>query len=73
MKQRKQELTTEEKEELKILCNQIWSVSQTRPDVSYETCAMSNIKKYPTKKYCRKQTEHSLKWNLRKLPWDFQM
>ena len=28
----------------------IWAASQTRPDVSYETCVMSNQGKHPTVK-----------------------
>ena len=42
-------LTEEEKSELKQLAGQmIWASSQTRPDVAYEVCQMSNTGKNPT-------------------------
>ena len=45
------ELTSEERSDLKRLAGQmIWAASQTRPDVSYETCRMSNPGKHPTVK-----------------------
>ena len=44
-------LTTEEKDELKKLSGQmIWVSSQTRPDLAYETCIMSNQGTNPTVK-----------------------
>ena len=40
---RNDELTSEERKELKRLSGQMmWVTSHTRPDVSYETCVMSN-------------------------------
>ena len=45
------ELTTEEKAYLKRLSGQMmWVVSQTRPDLSFETCVMSNTDKHPSVK-----------------------
>ena len=45
------ELTCEEKSELKCLAGKmIWAASQTRPDVAYETCVMSNTGQHPTVK-----------------------
>ena len=45
------ELTEDERSQLKSLSGQmIWAASQTRPDVSYETCVMSNTGKHPTVK-----------------------
>ena len=45
------ELTAEERAELKRLSGQMmWVASQTRPDVSFETCVMSNTGKHPTVK-----------------------
>ena len=42
------ELSTEEKAELKRLSGQMmWVASHTRPDISFETCVMSNIGKKP--------------------------
>ena len=43
------ELSADEKHALKSLAGQmIWATSQTRPDVAYETCKMSNTGKRPT-------------------------
>ena len=43
------ELSHDEKSELKRLSGQmLWVSSQTRPDLSYETCVMSNMGKHPT-------------------------
>ena len=45
------ELNSDEKSELKRLSGQmLWVSSQTRPDVSYETCLMSNMGRCPTVK-----------------------
>ena len=45
------ELTNDEKAQLKRLSGKmIWAASQTRPDISYETCVMSNTGKRPTAK-----------------------
>ena len=45
------ELNEEEKAELKRLSGQMmWVTSQTRPDLSFETCVMSNDGKHPTVK-----------------------
>ena len=42
------ELSLEERDDLKRLTGQmIWVTSQTRPDLSFETCIMSNIGKNP--------------------------
>lgn len=46
-----EELNLEERKELKRLSGQmLWVTSQTRPDVSFETCQMSNTGKNPTVK-----------------------
>ena len=46
---RNEELTQEEKVELKRFSGQmLWVSSQTRPDLSYETCMMGNTGKNPT-------------------------
>ena len=46
---RDEELTQEEKAELKRFSGQmLWVSSQTRPDLSYETCIMGNMGKSPT-------------------------
>ena len=48
------ELKSEEKEDLKRLSGKmIWAASQTRPDISYETCVMSNQGRHPTVKMIR--------------------
>ena len=48
------ELKSEEKEYLKRLSGKmIWAASQTRPDISYETCVMSNQGRHPTVKMIR--------------------
>ena len=48
---RNDELTSEERKELKRLSGQMmWVTSHTRPDVSYETCVMSNTGKHPSVK-----------------------
>ena len=45
------ELNGEEKAELKRLSGQMmWVASQTRPDLSFETCVMSNTGKHPSVK-----------------------
>lgn len=45
------ELNVEEKSELKRLSGQMmWVASQTRPDLSFETCVMSNTGKHPSVK-----------------------
>ena len=45
------ELNEEEKAELKRLSGQMmWVTSQTRPDLSFETCIISNAGKHPTVK-----------------------
>jgi len=45
------ELTKEERKALKSLSGQmLWVTSQTRPDLAFETCAMSNTGKTPTVK-----------------------
>lgn len=45
--EKNEELTTEEKAELKCLSGQMmWVASQTRLDISYEMCAMSNTGKH---------------------------
>ena len=42
-------LTTEERKQLKVLSGQmLWVTNHTRPDLSYETCVMSNVGKSPT-------------------------
>ena len=42
-------LTQEKKGDLKWFSHQmLWASSQTRPDVSYETCMMGNMGKNPT-------------------------
>ena len=44
-------MTKEEKKALKSLSGQmLWLTSQTRPDLAFETCAMSNVGKNPTVK-----------------------
>ena len=46
---RNEELTQEEKAELRKFSGQmLWVSSQTRPDLSYETCMMGNTGKSPT-------------------------
>ena len=48
-KQVNQELTKEERKSLKSLSGQmIWITSQTRPDLAFDTCMMSNTGKSPT-------------------------
>ena len=43
------ELNSDERSELRRLSGQmLWVSSQTRPDISYETCLMSNTGKHPT-------------------------
>ena len=43
------ELNSDERSELRRLSGQmLWVSSQTRPDLSYETCMMSNVGKHPT-------------------------
>ena len=45
------ELTKEEKSQLRSFCGQIqWATSQTRPDLGFETCVMSNVGKHATVK-----------------------
>ena len=42
-------LTDKEKKQLRSICGQLlWATSQTRPDVSYESCSVSNSQKKPT-------------------------
>ena len=42
-------LTPEERKQLKVLSGQmLWVTNHTRPDLSYETCVMSNAGKSPT-------------------------
>jgi transposase InsO family protein len=48
---RNDELNIDERKELKRLSGQMmWVTSQTRPDISFETCTMSNTGKHPTVK-----------------------
>ena len=45
------ELNSDERSDLKRLSGQmLWASTQTRPDVSFETCVMSNMGKHPTVK-----------------------
>ena len=45
------ELNKEEKTKLKCLSGQMmWVTNQTRPDLSFQTCIMSNAGKHPTVK-----------------------
>ena len=45
------ELTKEEKSQLRSFCGQIqWATSQTRPDAGFETCVMNNVGKHATVK-----------------------
>ena len=47
------ELTKEEKSQLRSFCGQIqWATSQTRPELGFETCVMSNVGKHATVKRC---------------------
>ena len=53
MKNKSEELNEEEKLELKRMCGQLlWVASQTRPDISFETCVASNTGKHPTFRLC---------------------
>ena len=57
------ELNEEEKAKLKRLSGQMmWVTSQTRPDLSFETCIMNNAGKHPTVK-----TTHEANKAFRKL------
>ena len=57
------ELNEEEKAELKRLIGQMmWVTSQTRPDLSFETCIMSNAGKHP-----KMMTIHEANKTVRKL------
>ena len=48
-KDSKKELNDDERKLLKALSGKmIWVTSQTRPDIAYETCCMSNVGKSPT-------------------------
>ena len=47
-----EELSTEEKGELRSLCGQVlWATSQTRPDAAFEGCQISNVGDAPTNKH----------------------
>merc|ERR1711879_536665 len=61
------ELTLKEKAELKRLSGQMMLVTpQTRPDMSFETCVMSNMGKNPTVKMLQEANKALLK--LRSMP-----
>ena len=59
-------LTLKEKGELKRLSGQMWVTSQTRPDMSFEICVMSNMGKNPTVKMLQGANKALLK--LRSMP-----
>ena len=49
LKEREEVLTKEERSQLKSLSGQmLWVTNQTRPDMAFETCVMSNTGKDPT-------------------------
>lgn len=69
---RSDELTVNERKELKRLSGQMmWVASQTRPDVSFETCAMSNTGKSPTVKMLFEANKAVTKLNSKKVEIKF--
>ena len=66
------ELTTDEKSELKRLSGQMmWVASHTRPDVSFETCSMSNTGKHPTIKMIHEANKAITKLKSKKVSLKF--
>ena len=67
-------LTSEEKTKLKKLSGQmLWVSSQTRPDLSYETCIMSNTGNKPTMKMIHDANKALTKLKSKKVKIKFPM
>ena len=70
--QKSNELKKEEKAELKRLSGQMmWVTSQTRPDLGFETCVMSNTGKHPNIKMIHEANKAVTKLKSKNLSLNF--